>query len=123
MHAQQQLFEHNGQPTINGMGVESWRERVFLLARAHRDIPGRFIGWLEDNWEIWWQFCLLADKMRHTGRKYYSARAVMHVLRWHRALSEKGNDGFKINNNNSAAMARLYNEVHGLEFFRTRDNG
>jgi hypothetical protein len=82
-----------------------------------------FRDWLEENWQIWDEFSRLSDQMRLRGRTYYSARAVIHVLRWHRALRDPTETEFKINNNRSAGLARLYNALLGKEFFRTRNSG
>lgn len=78
-----------------------------------------FEEWLAANPEIWKEFCALADKMR-AKRPQWSARAVLHVLRWHRALRDTTDPLFKINNNWSAAMARKYNAERGVQFFNER---
>lgn len=81
-----------------------------------------FETWLARNAGIWHEFCQLADKMRATGRKHYSARAILHVLRWHRALQDASQPVFKINNNWSAQMARKYNDENNVDFFHLRDS-
>lgn len=95
------------------------RERT-LRAIREAGAGWEFRVWVFDNWAIWAEFCKLADLMRTKGRAYYSARAVLHVLRWHKHL-EDVNCTFKINNRWSAPMARTYNAMHGVEFFRTRE--
>jgi hypothetical protein len=50
----------------------------------------------------------------------WSARAVLHVLRWETALRDPSAAPFKINNNWSARMARRYNEIYNCHFFCTR---
>lgn len=81
-----------------------------------------FSTWVDQNRAIWDEFCSLADKMRASGRKHYSARAVLHVLRWERALKDASQLVFKINNNWSPKMARLYNESRSTDFFHLRDS-
>lgn len=81
-----------------------------------------FDTWLAANPEIWAEFCALADRMR-AQRPRWSARAVLHVLRWNRALRDKTSPLFKINNNWSASMARKYNADRGVPFFSERENG
>ena len=98
------------------------RRRAMLFAQA-AGMSEDFREWLGQNWPIWHEFVRLADQMRLRGRSYYSARAVLHVLRWHRALKDPTEQEFKINNNRSADMARLYNAMAGIEFFRTRERG
>lgn len=63
----------------------------------------------------------LADDMRRRGHRHWSIRAAMHVLRWKSAMREADGE-YKINNNRSADLARLYNASVGYEFFRTRDS-
>lgn len=94
--------------------------RAILFAQALGLSEG-FREWLPLNWPIWFEFVRLADQMRLRGRTYYSARAVLHVLRWHRHLQDSTESDLKINNNRSAEMARLYNGLSGIDFFRTRD--
>ena len=85
----------------------------------HED--GKFAVWAAANAPIWNEFVRLADQMRDRGRANYSARAVLHVLRWHRHLKDPTDTMFKINNNWSAQMARTYNAMRGVDFFRLRD--
>lgn len=96
-------------------------KRAMLYAQAIGLSPA-FRVWLEANWAIWFEFVRLADQMRLRGRRYYSARAVLHVLRWHRALRDPTEPELKINNRWSAEMARLYNALIGSDFFRTRNH-
>lgn len=101
--------------------VELNPERRALMFAQALGLSQSFRDWLPQNWPIWFEFVRLADKMRLTGRKVYSARAVLHVLRWERALRDHTQADFKINNNRSAEMARLYNALNGKPFFNTRD--
>lgn len=96
------------------------QRRAVLFAQA-LGLSDSFREWLPKNWPIWFEFVRLADQMRLRGRAYYSARAVIHVLRWHRALKDPTETEYKINNNRSAEMARLYNAMIGKDFFRTRE--
>jgi hypothetical protein len=84
-------------------------------------MDAEFMEWLEVNHAIWEEFCALAALAQSKGRIRWSARAIMHVLRWNRMLRDPTDPLFKINNNWSARMARLYNHFHGLEFFAERD--
>lgn len=104
---------------VSGHAVFDAHERAIKHAIAIGLTPN-FKAWLAINWAIWDEFVKLSDQMRLRGRKYYSARAVIHVLRWHRALRDTTETELKINNNRSAEMARLYNSLVGKEFFRTR---
>ena len=96
------------------------QRKAIMFAQA-LGLTTKFREWLPDNWAIWFEFVRLADKMRLTGREFYSARAVIHVLRWERALRDASQAEYKINNCWSAEMARLYNAINAVEFFRTRN--
>ena len=114
------MFDRQG--TVTPAADADPTTRAMLYAQALGLDPA-FREWLAENWEIWFEFTRLADQMRLRGRAYYSARAVLHVLRWHRALRDPTEDEYKINNRWSAPMARLYNGMCGFEFFRTREHG
>jgi hypothetical protein len=79
-----------------------------------------FLGWLDANWGIWDEFCDLAELARLKGRTRWSARAILHVLRWHRMVRDSGGT-WKINNNWSAPLSRLYNALAGFDFFQERN--
>jgi hypothetical protein len=68
------------------------------------------------------KFVELADMVRSRGFEHYSARAILHRLRWHYQI-ERGDVHFKINNNYSARLARWYMKIRpgALGFFQTRD--
>lgn len=83
-------------------------------------LPEAFVAWLPQNREIWLEFCALAKMARERGRDHWSARAILHVLRWNRMLRDSG-DVFKINNHWSAPMSRLYNHLAGFTFFQERE--
>jgi len=55
------------------------------------------------------------------GWEHYSARAVLHRIRWHHHI-EKGDRDFKLNNNWTPALARWFMAKHPEcgQFFRTR---
>lgn len=66
-------------------------------------------------------FEALALKVAAAGFSKYSARAVMHRMRWEMNV-EKGDREFRINNNWSAALSRWFMARHPElpEFFETR---
>jgi hypothetical protein len=119
MNAQQPLIDRQG--AITPPADADPQRRVMLYVQA-LGLTEAFREWLPQNWEIWFEFVRLADQMRLRGRQYYSARAVLHVLRWHRALRDPTESEFKVNNRWSAEMARLYNAMVGFAFFRTRES-
>ncbi len=70
-----------------------------------------FIKWFPDNMHVWHAFVIETIKVQQKGFKHYSARTIIHVLRHHSAVSENGSQ-WKINNNYSPYLARLYDLVY-----------
>jgi hypothetical protein len=78
------------------------------ILKAHQDqFPAEFLLWFPDNQHIWVAFVSEASKVINAGFKHYSARTIIHVLRHHSALIERGSE-WKINNNISPYLARLF---------------
>jgi len=65
----------------------------------------------------------LAFQVRDRGFRRYSARAILHQIRWHHRI-ERGDIHFKVNNNYSARLARWFMAKHPhLEgFFELRES-
>lgn len=66
-----------------------------------------FPDWLADNAHVWLAFEREADRVWSRGRRHYSARTIVEVLRHESALAEVGGE-WKINNNTAPDLARLY---------------
>lgn len=81
----------------------------------------RFKHFHKLNPHVYEEFKRLATKMRATGRKCYSAQAIIYVLRWEFDLKTTG-DVFQINNDFTSIYARLlvYNHPEFSEFFEFR---
>jgi len=59
-------------------------------------------------------------------RKRYSARTIIEVLRWHSDLAEPKGSLFKLSNNMTPGMARLWMKKHSQEhpgFFSLHEKG
>ena len=119
--SQTTMIDRKGAATDEAFANMTPHQRA-LLAAVELGLPASFTAWLVANWPIWDEFVKLSDQMRLRGRAYYSARAVLHVLRWHRASTDPTSQDYKVNNRWSAGMARVYNRMRGVEFFRTRDS-
>jgi hypothetical protein len=80
-----------------------------------------FADWLSANMHIWQAFCREANKVWAMGRRHYSARTIIEVLRHESAISEVGGE-WKINGNYVPDLARLYMETFPERggFFETR---
>lgn len=69
--------------------------------------------------------CTLFEKLAlevfSRGWEHYSARAILHRIRWHYEI-EVGERGFKANNNWTPALARWFMKLHPEtgDFFHTR---
>jgi hypothetical protein len=80
---------------------------VKVMTDNKEQFTTEFMDWLPNNLHVWDAFVEEAMKIRRRGYKHYSARTIVHVLRHHSAISEKGSE-WKINNNHSPYLARLF---------------
>lgn len=77
--------------------------------------PEGFWRWFEGNKQIWYEFERRALRMARTGRKRYSARTIIEVLRWDTDLADT-DVLFKINDHYTPGLARLWMETHGRTY-------
>lgn len=103
----------------------------FTAARASRLLNHYSDKLLRDFWtyhetnpHIYERFVELAMRMRSSGRKYYSSKMIITVIRWETDLIGKG-DEFKINDRFQSLYGRLLAiECAEFEdFFRFRVRG
>ena len=85
-----------------------------MLARAaiNSEIPKSFVEWMRDNEHIWQGFEREAYKVIQHGFQHYSARTIVHYMRHHTNIVENSPIGFKINNNWSPYLGRLFEIAH-----------
>lgn len=84
--------------------------------------PPRFFYWLPKNREVYREFERRALRMARTGRKRYSARTIVEVMRWDSDIADSEKT-FKINDHYTPGMARLFMGTHGAvypKFFELR---
>ncbi len=84
--------------------------------------PGGFFHWLPKNFHVYREFEKRALRMARTGRKRYSARTIVEVLRWDTDLSDS-EVLLKLNDHYTPGMARLWMATHGEtypKFFEIR---
>lgn len=81
----------------------------------------RFNKWHSANPHVYQQFEKLAYQMLATGRKRYSARTIIEVMRWHYDLKTRG-DVFEINGDFVPIYVRLLIHHHPefADFFELR---
>lgn len=84
-----------------------------VLAAEHAEqFTPQFLDWLPCNLAIYDQFCAETFKVIACGFRHYSSRTILHVIRHHSALEERSDSGWKINNNHSPYLARLFDLHH-----------
>jgi hypothetical protein len=90
---------------------------VQLAQQNANQFPDDFLAWLPANLHVWGSFVREAHAIHRRGIRHYSARTIVHFLRHHTSVHEVG-EGWKINNNHSPYLARLfdlrYPEMRGL---------
>lgn len=85
-------------------------------------MAARFAEVDANNPEVWRLFELFTYSMIKRGFAHYSARAVLHRVRWETATPLEDETQFKVNNNWSPYYARKFHAVHPdhAGFFRNR---
>jgi hypothetical protein len=89
-----------------------------VLENPPYEFTKEFRKWIVENWHVYEGFHALASQTA-AGRDHYSAYTVREVLRWHTDLREV-NTEFKISNNITPDMARMFNAIIGRLFFRLK---
>jgi hypothetical protein len=82
-----------------------------IIEHNKQKFSDEFIKWFPINIHVWDAFVAEAIKVQNKGYKHYSARTIIHVLRHHSAISENESE-WKINNNYSPYLARLFDLVY-----------
>ena len=72
-----------------------------------------FDKWLTDNNHIWRAFENEALKVVRAGYEHYSAKTIIEFLRHHTAIKE-GSGEWKINNDATSHLARLFAKKHPI---------
>jgi hypothetical protein len=90
------------------MNTTEYDNSVRQMAARHTDKfkPG-FVEWLTANPHVWRAFEREAMQVWARGRRHYSARTIVEVLRHHTIMRERDSE-WKLNNNNVPDLARLY---------------
>ena len=83
--------------------------------------PAGFWPWLADNMGLYRDFVATAHRAQRRGIHRWSARAILHVMRWESGTREEYGP-LKINNNSSPGLARLAMACWPdlADFFETR---
>lgn len=86
--------------------------QLCLLAASNPEIPVPFIVWLGDNTHIWEAFEAEALKVIARGHERYSSKTILEFLRHHSLLQENSGSPWKLNNDHTPYLARLFAMVH-----------
>jgi hypothetical protein len=105
-----------------------YRKRmVLMMICTHADwFRNDDLDWVTRNYHVWEAFEREANKIWDRGRRHYSARTIIEVLRHESALREEENEhGWKINNDSAPSLARLYMLMYPerFGFFERRPGG
>lgn len=90
-------------------------DREFVIKKANdwtalipQKVGGKpFAEWLAENFHVWERFCGIAEEVWVRGRRHYSGRTIVEVIRHESAIREVSSE-YKINNSAAPAMCRLY---------------
>ena len=91
------------------MSLELARAAVLLNPTRFRP---EFYDWLKDNYAIFEYFEQAAIKTWNAGHKHFGARTIVEVMRYRTALREIGNGEWKLNDNKTPDMSRLFTILH-----------
>lgn len=113
MSAQLQSPPVYGQPQPFTTAI--YRKRmVLMMICTHADwFRSNDLDWVTKNFHIWEAFEHQANRIWDRGRRHYSARTIVEVLRHESALRETESEaGWKINDHHTPSLARLYMFMH-----------
>lgn len=94
-------------------------------SKENKSMAAKFAEFDQRHPEVWLLFKDFTFEMIGTGRKHYSADAIMHRVRWETDIAVRPGDEkdqYKINNNHIAFYARKFNKAYPQHegFFRMR---
>lgn len=103
--------------------LSAQQTKLKFRQRPSSGYPAGFWRWLNANRHIYTEFEKRALAMAKTGRKRYSARTIVEVMRWETDLQDSDKQ-FRINDHYTPGMARYFLERWEKTypgFFRLRD--
>lgn len=108
-------------PDYRDQDVERLRMAMVLINQSETPYRRDFPSYLADNFHVFKAFEREADKIWNRGRRHYSGRTIIEVLRHESALADDGHE-FKLNNNWTPDLCRLYMQFHPerVDIFETR---
>lgn len=77
-----------------------------------------FCDWLPTNLHVFGEFCSRARSLVRAGRKHYSGKTIIEVIRYNTDIKQNGKTSWKLNNTHTSYLVRLcelvYPETNGL---------
>ena len=106
------------------LDIEKAQAADELFSHYSKETLAKFKEFHATNPHIYEEFKKLAFQMKHTGRKRYSSKMIINVLRWNMDLQSNG-DEFKINDRFQSIYGRLliYQYPDFRDFFELRIRG
>lgn len=100
------------------------QRKELYFSHYSKETLDQFKKFHNNNPQIYEEFKKLAYKMKSTGRRKYSSKMIINVLRWETDLRSDG-DEFKINDRFQSIYGRLlaYHDPSFEEFFEFRIRG
>jgi hypothetical protein len=97
-------------------------QEILATIRNRRELfSDEFVDWIHKNESVWNAFVYEATAIYRRGFKHYSARTILHVLRHHSAVHERGTQ-WKLSDHSSPYLARLfdlqYPQMSGMWSFK-----
>ena len=87
------------------------------IGQINDGYPDGFFHWLPKNRKVYREFERRSLQMARTGRKRYSARTIIEIMRWDSDIADSEKT-FKINDHSTPGMARLFMATHGAAYPR-----
>ncbi len=102
--------------------LSEMRDAAYEEERRPKTLAETFAEWHEKNPHVYALFVRFALQAAER-RPYFSARTVLHRIRWHTTVETVGDD-YKVSNNWSPFFARMFERDHPEHkgFFRMRDS-
>lgn len=97
---------------------------IYRYSSRQATFEERFARFLELHPEVYAEFRKIAGDLLARGKQHYGAKAIMEVIRFHRAMSgQDEREPFKCNNNYTSRLVRkLMEEDERFKgFFETRE--
>ena len=106
------------------VGATCMQMTNYMLISRNATIEERFARFLERHPEVYSEFKRIAGDLLAHGIRHYGAKAIMEVIRFHRAMSgQDAQEPFKINNNYTSRIARklMDEDERFVDFFEIRE--